>query len=74
MPKVTIDAVQPKRGSDYPAPYDTPLAGREARNVAAHDLAESAAALEQLARGERTGDVATAYRNLVFQISRITCR
>ena len=30
MPKVTIDAVQPKRGSDYPAPYDTPLAGREA--------------------------------------------
>ena len=35
MPKVTIDAVQPKRGSDYPAPYDTPLAGREARNVAA---------------------------------------
>ena len=46
----------------------------EARNVAAHDLAESAAALEQLARGERTGDVATAYRNLVFQISRITCR
>jgi uncharacterized cupin superfamily protein len=35
MPKVTIDAVNPKRGSDYPAPYDAPLAGREARNVAA---------------------------------------
>lgn len=35
MPKVTIDTVQPKRGSDYPAPYDAPLAGREARNLAA---------------------------------------
>jgi uncharacterized cupin superfamily protein len=35
MPKVTIADVNPKRGSDYPAPYDAPLAGREARNVAA---------------------------------------
>lgn len=35
MPKVTIADAPAKRGSDYPAPYDAPLAGRETRNVAA---------------------------------------
>lgn len=34
MPKIAINAVAPKQGSDYPAPYDEPLAGRQARNVA----------------------------------------
>nr|WP_321985841.1 cupin domain-containing protein [uncultured Lichenicoccus sp.] len=34
MPKIDILAIAPKRDSDYPAPFNLPLAGREARNVA----------------------------------------
>ncbi len=34
MPRIDIMAIEPKRGSDYPHPFDLPLAGREARNVA----------------------------------------
>lgn len=33
MPKVDVMQIIPKIGSDYPEPYDAPLAGREARNV-----------------------------------------
>lgn len=34
MPKVEITAIEPTLGSDYPHPFDLPLTGREARNVA----------------------------------------
>ena len=33
MPKIDIMAIEPKKGSDYPHPFNLPLAGREARNV-----------------------------------------
>ena len=33
MPKIDIMAIEPKHGSDYPHPFNLPLAGREARNV-----------------------------------------
>jgi uncharacterized cupin superfamily protein len=33
MPKVDITGIEPKRGSDYPRPFDRPLDGREARSV-----------------------------------------
>ena len=33
MPKIDVMAIQPKRGSDYPSPFDAPLAGREARSI-----------------------------------------
>lgn len=33
MPKIDLEAIEPKRGSDYPAPYHLPLAGREVRSV-----------------------------------------
>lgn len=35
MPKILVDSIQPKLGSDYPSPFGQPLAGREARNVGA---------------------------------------
>lgn len=35
MPKIDIMAITPKLGSDYPPPFDAPLAGREARAVGA---------------------------------------
>ena len=34
MPKIEVMAVEPKLGSDYPHPFELPLVGREARNVA----------------------------------------
>ncbi|MGY4395514.1 putative cupin superfamily protein [Sphingomonas sp. UYAg733] len=34
MPKIDLDLIEPKRGSDYPHPFELPLAGREARSVA----------------------------------------
>ncbi|MGN6269387.1 MAG: cupin domain-containing protein [Sphingomonas sp.] len=33
MPKIDIAAAPEKRGSDYPAPYDAPLAGRVVHRV-----------------------------------------
>lgn len=33
MPKLDWTTIEPKRGSDYPAPFDRPLAGREARSL-----------------------------------------
>lgn len=33
MPKVDLATITPKCGSDYPAPFHLPLAGREARSV-----------------------------------------
>ncbi|GAA0663715.1 putative cupin superfamily protein [Sphingomonas insulae] len=33
MPRIDPATIEPKRGSDYPAPFHLPLAGREARNV-----------------------------------------
>lgn len=35
MPKVDINAVTPKLGSDYPHPFNLPLEGRQARSVTA---------------------------------------
>lgn len=33
MPKITVTAITPKCGGDYPHPFVLPLAGRELRNV-----------------------------------------
>ena len=33
MPKLDWTTSEPKRGSDYPSPFEEPLAGREARSV-----------------------------------------
>jgi len=35
MPKIDLDAIAPQQGSDYPAPFDAPIAARLVRNVAA---------------------------------------
>ena len=35
MPRIVIENAPAKLGSDYPPPYDAPLSGRVARNVAA---------------------------------------
>lgn len=33
MPKVDLDNILPKLGSDYPQPFDEPLSGRQARRI-----------------------------------------
>jgi uncharacterized cupin superfamily protein len=33
MPKVDLETIVPKLGSDYPSPFERPLAGREARSI-----------------------------------------
>ena len=33
MPKLDWTTIEPKRGSDYPPPFDAPLAGREVRSL-----------------------------------------
>lgn len=35
MPKIELTAITPKRGSDYPYPFNLPLANRQARSVTA---------------------------------------
>ena len=33
MPKVDLDLIMPKLGSDYPQPFNEPLSGRQARRI-----------------------------------------